>query len=333
MTTVLLRNTRAAKRSFPGGSPRSPIGQAGQRSPFIRVAAICLLLGLFSVPGIAKEGGDQYPNGAENWFAGAVPGYGTYFINYLGHYGGTLRTGSGDEANLGGSTPSVGAYFDAVRIVQVTDRKFLGAIWALHVIAPFVEQSMDLGGRRSQFGMGDLIVDPVILGWHGEHYHVATGVDIALPTGHYNADIPQESIGAGYYSFEPLVALTYQFKGGWETSAKMMYNLKTANSTTDYHSGQEFHMDYVVGKHLGPLSVGVSGYAVKQITNDTVAGETVAANGLWSHGRKGHALAIGPSVNYTTKNHITLIAQWQHETLVRNRFGGDKLWFKMILRL
>jgi hypothetical protein len=29
----------------------------------------------------AKEGGDQYPNGIETWFAGAVPPPGNYFLN------------------------------------------------------------------------------------------------------------------------------------------------------------------------------------------------------------------------------------------------------------
>jgi len=28
---------------------------------------------------------------------------------------------------------------------------------------------------------------------------------------------------------------------------------------------------------------------------------------------------------------MSFMAQWQHETLVRNRFGGDKIWFKMII--
>jgi hypothetical protein len=28
---------------------------------------------------------------------------------------------------------------------------------------------------------------------------------------------------------------------------------------------------------------------------------------------------------------VIFIVQWQHETLVRDRFGGDKFWFKMIV--
>ena len=53
--------------------------------------------------------------------------------------------------------------------------------------------------------------------------------------------------------------------------------------------------------------------------------------GDWDTGRRGEALAVGPSVGYTNKRHMTFIVQWQHETLVRDRFGGDKFWFKMIV--
>ncbi len=38
-----------------------------------RVLALLLGAALAASPVFAKEGGDQYPNGAENWFAGAMP--------------------------------------------------------------------------------------------------------------------------------------------------------------------------------------------------------------------------------------------------------------------
>ncbi len=43
----------------------------------------------------AEEGPDQYPSGAENWMAGALPPPGNYFLNYAGYYQGTLRDGNG----------------------------------------------------------------------------------------------------------------------------------------------------------------------------------------------------------------------------------------------
>jgi len=52
---------------------------------------------------------------------------------------------------------------------------------------------------------------------------------------------------------------------------------------------------------------------------------------MWDAGRRGQVFAAGPSLGYANKRHMTFMAQRQHETLVRNRFGGDKVWFKMII--
>lgn len=279
----------------------------------------------------AKEGGDQYPNGAENWFAGAVPPPGNYFINYFGHYHGKLKDGSGNDANVGGRTPTVDATFDALRFVQVTHRTLLGGSWAWHVIVPVVDQRLDiapLGGKDGATGLGDITIDPLILAWHGPEWHYAVGLDINLPTGAYDKNDPRKSIGANYYSAEPLFAVSYLGHNGWEVSAKFMYNIKTRNKDTDYQSGDEFHMDYLVGKNVGAWAFGVSGYYLKQVSDDKVGGVKVGPDG-----NRGQVFAIGPSVKYQTAGGTHLIGYWQHETEVENRFGGDKLWLKMIMPL
>ena len=63
------------------------------------------LLELAAGDAIAKEGSDQYPNGAENWLAGAAPPPGNYFLNYFGHYGGSLHNGNGDKRRMHQSVP------------------------------------------------------------------------------------------------------------------------------------------------------------------------------------------------------------------------------------
>jgi hypothetical protein len=88
-------------------------------------------------------------------------------------------------------------------------------------------------------------------------------------------------------------------------------------------------MDYFAGKHLAEWVVGVSGYYMKQTTNDTTNGIVAPANAVESLGNRGQVFAFGPSVGYATKNHIHLAAHWQHETSVKNRFGGDKIWFRL----
>jgi len=275
----------------------------------------------------AKEGGDQYPNGAENWYAGAVPPPGNYFINYFGNWSGTLRDGSGNKVRPLGKDIKLDATFNAFRFVQVTDTKLFGANYGWAAILPLVHLSIDAPpGKASKTGLGDATLTPLILSWHSPEMHYAFGLDINLPTGDYDANaLPGKNIGANYTSIEPVFGVTYLGKDGWEVSGKFMYNWKTENNDTNYQSGDELHVDYLVGKHIGPWSVGVSGYYLKQLTNDKQNGVKVGVDG-----NKGQVFAIGPSIKYETKAHEQLIFQWQHETKVENRFGGDKVWFKYI---
>jgi hypothetical protein len=312
----------------------------------LAASIICLS---FTSNAMAKEGGDQYPNGAEGWMAGALPPPGSYFINYAIGYSGRLKNGDGDKAVLGTSTPSVAAFADALRVVHVSERKLWGANWAWHAILPIVYQNVDIdasGGGKRISGIGDLTVDPFVLTWHGTNWHFATGVDINIPVGTYSKDGPGSNgfnssdarldIGANYWSFEPLIAVTYLSQDGWEASGKFMLNFKTKNNYTDYQSGDEFHVDYMLGKHLGPWSVGIGGYYLKQINKDTQGGHVITSmnyfgqNGMFSDGKEGQVLAFGPSATYQFDQGMQIQLTWDHETLVENRFAGDKIVFKFV---
>ena len=289
----------------------------------------------------AKEGGDQYPNGAETWLAGALPPPGNYFLNYFGYYSGDLVDGGGKKVPGAG----VDAWFNAFRFVQITEHKVFGGNWGWHVIVPVVHQDVALGaGSKSQFGLGDITVNPFVLSWHTKNWHWAAALDINLPVGAYKVGDGRQSIGANYWSVEPIFAVTYLGDTGWEVSAKFMYNIKASNKDfrpdvgapkMKYESGDEFHMDYLVGKRFGPWGVGLSGYYLKQTTNDKLNGQTIGAGpgGIWSEGRKGEVFAIGPTVSYTTKGGVHFTGQWNRETSAENRFEGDKFILKLIMPL
>lgn len=291
-----------------------------------------LLGGIFAVgTAQAKEGGDQYPNGAENWFAGAVPPPGNYFLNYFGHVAGKLRDGNGNKVVAPNSKEiKLSATFDALRFVKVTETQLLGGNYGWAAVLPIVDLSIDAAGNKAgKTGIGDATITPLILSWHSAEMHYAVGLDIDLPTGDFDKnDHPGKNIGANYYSVEPIFGVTYLGNDGWEVSGKFMYNWKTKNKDTDYQSGDEFHMDYLVGKHLGPWSLGLSGYYLRQLTDDEQAGVKVGADG-----NRGQVFAIGPSLKYETAGKSQLIFQWQHESNVENRFQSDKLWFKFITRM
>lgn len=169
---------------------------------------------------------------------------------------------------------------------------------------PIVHQSMKRGDYTSVVGLGDITLSPASLSWHWSNWHWVAALDIRIPTGKYKAGNPQKSIGTNYWSIEPLFAVTWLSEKGWEVSSKFMYNIKSTNKKfraaigelkRDYTSGDEFHIDFLVGKRFGLWGTGLSGYYLKQTTNDKLDGQTISSVlGPWSAGRKGEVLAIGP---------------------------------------
>lgn len=292
-----------------------------------------VLIGLAcGVPGAhaTENGGGAYPNGAEDFMAGAVPPPGTYFLNYLTHYtAGRIKDDHGD--NL---VPDfrLNATANVFRLLHVTKEQVLGGYWGMHVFVPVVYMDVKMmGAKDSRFGLGDIIIDPFILSWHSKNWHFATGVDIYLPTGAYDKN-DLANIGRNYWTFEPIIATTYTADCGFEASLKLMYDFNTKNNSSrlptgqnvKYLSGQEFHFDYTLGYKTGGWNLGVGGYYYKQITNDKVNGVTVAPDGF-----KGQAFAFGPQVKYDYKN-MSFALKYQHEVAVRNKPEGDKFWLKFV---
>lgn len=279
---------------------------------------------LASPSALAKDGPDQFLNGAENFMAGALPPPGNYFINYLGYYQGDYRDNDGNKVPVDAK-----ATFDALRFIYVSNYKIFGGDWAVHAIVPLVYQKVETPnpafGNDWVFGLGDIVIDPIIIGWHfPPDWHVTVGLDIYLPTGKYSSTDPTESIGANYYSFEPIFSFTYLNQSGFEVSAKLMYNIKTKNDDTDYQSGDEFHMDYLIGQHFGPWAVGLGGYYLKQTQNDELNGQKVGPDG-----NRGQVFAFGPAVKYDYQG-MSFVGSWDYETDVKNRFQGNKFFFKFI---
>lgn len=265
-----------------------------------------------------EGGGGAYPNGAEDFMTGSIPPPGTYLINYFSYYHADKR-----KDNSGSTVPGdfdAESTADTLRFIHISKKKVFGASWGMHTLIPFVNVHIRTpGGVDSKAGLGDITVNPLLLGWHFTNWHLAAGVDTKIPTGSYNKkDIA--NIGRNYWTFEPIFAVTYLSNDGYEASGKFMYDFNTKNTATNYWSGDEFHFDYTLGKKIENMNIGIGGYYYKQITDDSLNGNTL-------YGKKGQVFAFGPQFRYGLKNmYFTLKYQW--ETLVKNRPEGEKLWFK-----
>ncbi|WP_437883252.1 SphA family protein [Pseudomonas sp. LRF_L74] len=286
---------------------------------------IPLLLGVVS-PGMASEGGgSSYPMGAENYMSGALPPPGWYAQVYAQHYAADdLKGNDGHALDL---DFRLRATVVAPRLVWVSESKVLGGDLAFQAIAPLVDLSVSVNGdRERRRGLGDVIFGPA-LGYHyNERFHAVYALDIIAPTGSYERD-RQANIGRNHWAFEPVAAFSYVDPDGLNLDLKLMYDFNLRNPSTDYRSGQEAHADYAVGWGLGNgWVIGVGGYLYRQVSADRQSGERVADS-------KGRALAIGPSIKYSSAAGWFVTGKWQQESGVRNRPQGDAYWLKLTVPL
>ncbi|MGY3175619.1 hypothetical protein ACVWYU_005044 [Pseudomonas sp. TE12234] len=286
------------------------------------ISTLASVSAALSVPVHATEGGGtSYPLGAENYMSGAMPPPGFYGQLFVNHYeADNLRGNDGKKLPV---DFRVRANAITPRLIWVSDYTLFGASVALHAIVPLVDLKVDLNGQsQSKKGLGDVIFGPALGFHHSDKFHSILALDMIAPTGSYDrGDLA--NTGRNYWVIEPVYAMSYVDPSGLNLDAKVMYDFNRENPATNYRSGQEFHVDYAVGWGLGNGWVlGVGGYYYRQTTDDRQNGETIEDN-------KGRALAIGPSIKYTSKEGWFVTGKWEQETEVRNRAQGNAYWMKL----
>ncbi|WP_421867816.1 SphA family protein [Motiliproteus sp.] len=289
------------------------------------------LLAVAFAPSIAaKEGANQYPNGVSGYAAGQLPPPGTYLLNYTGYVTGRMQDANGNDLIVAGKPVEVDAVFETPRIVHVSETELLGGNLFVHGLIPIVHLDGQLGGAASnnETGIGDLNTG-IGISWPGKNVSIAASFDLYAPTGQYSDDPTKFSIGANYWSFEPVLAMTLLSDSGYELSFKAMYNIKLENEDTDIKSGEELKVDYHVGKRIqsenwGEVGFGIGGYYVNQLTEDENNGVKIA-------GTDGQVFAAGPQIKF----HIgpaPVIIHYEKEFNAKSRLEGERLLLQVNYR-
>ena len=273
----------------------------------------------------ATEGGlSVYPNGTENFMAGALPPPGLYGMVFGNHYKATrVNDNNGNNLNIPGF--KVQADVVAGRLAWVPGTKVLGGDLVAHIIVPVVNLSVNVPGlSQSKSGIGDITTGLGVGYHHSPNLHSVAAVDFFLPTGAYSkTDLT--NIGKNHVAFEPVYALTYVDPKGFNGDLKFGYIFNRKNKATDFTSGNEFHFDYAAGWGLGNgWTVGAGGYVYQQTTNDSGPGAT---------GNRSSAKAIGPSVKYDSGKGWFATLKFENEFNVKNRAQGNSAWLKVVFPL
>ncbi len=314
-------------------------------------AAFVFCFLMLSVHDAIAGGGQAYPNGAEAFMVGAMPPPGITMINYA-YYGhaGKLKDDNGDDTHLLDSADVGG---DIIRLIWISKYKLFGGNYGQHIFFGAINKDMDLNGPAGSklkthyhdFNALYVIYSPLLVGWHlqeGKLHVAASAADIYIPL--YNEDKGNmASVGRNFWTFEPVLAVTYLPIPPLELSAKFMYDFNTHQDDyepgppfrLDRDPGQEFHCDFNISWGVMPgLRVGINGYFYQQTTSDDYDGIDDAPPPMRPalkdlEDDKGRAVALGPGILYKHQNFMTTL-RYQHEFAVKNRPELQNVWFKLI---
>ena len=310
------------------------------RSRIRRLLSVLLLL--FAVPARAEEGGaGHYAPGSFASFVDVLPGQPSigvfnYFVNYNGSGGASrqfpIAGNVALDVRVNAGADSVGSFF-------VTPLDIFGGHYAPGVALPFVwtdvkAQVTTAGPTVSRSdtvgGLGDIEIWPVAMSWAlcNTNLHVDFFSGVYVPSGEYLTGRLANQ-GLGYWTFEPGMMVSYLGqKNGFEFTTYIGYDINTENTTTDYKSGQVFHIDGTVAQHLplgkGFAGIGAQGFYLQQTTGDSGSGARLGSFEEMTAG-------VGPVVSYAGqfgKSPYAAVLTWLPQVAQQNTTKGNYIWLK-----
>lgn len=282
--------------------------------------------------------------GAENWTTrlpgvteglavGALPPEGVYFVNDTLYTPTKLYGANGKSGAV-----HLDAFVDVPIVEWATGIKILGADYAVAIAQPFDHVTTTLGATSNGTNLGsgsglyDTLLLPAILSWSLPYnFHVSTELGVWVPDGSNDAKMAVRNSNR-YWAVEPGIGVSW-LQDGWAASVLFTYDFnfeKNADTIPGgtYRSGDQFIAEYSVIKTIGKWSVGVGGYALKQIEEDEA--KTASGGAFATRSGAAQKYAIGPMVGY---NFGPVIVQaYFHENLKTvNYVGGDEFWTRVLV--
>jgi hypothetical protein len=286
--------------------------------PFRGIAAL-LALSTAALAGASENGAAHYPTGTNTVEPAVMPPPGdSLWLNYLTYYTADRFNNSNGASSVPGYL--VNAEAEAARLLH-TWLSVDGVAWTSGLVLIANDASLSVPHRSgSGGGLGDLVIQPVLLTAAFGNLHVLGGFDVSLPTGNYDKD-KLVNPGLNYTTVAPQLALTWLPTRELEFSLFSIAGFNSKNQQTQYTSGDCFDIDYSIGYRpiasAHALQFSVVGYWFDQFTDDELNGRQ------FLDGHRSKVFAVGPQVRYKfAKGGIAF--KWLHETSAENRPEGDR---------
>ncbi len=238
-------------------------------------AVACVIALVFAAsPVLAQEDIGHKALGTVGLRAGAQAPPGIYIADRLLTYSADEaidRNGKRLDVGLNSQATAGALGVKAVFLLPVLGTH-LGVAAAIPVARVHVDTQRPLASI-DRFGLGDLFLQPVQLGWRVPHLDVVTSYSIYVPTGRYE---PRggSGIGRGYvtHQFSVGSAVYLDRARNVHVSALASYDANQRKRGIDITRGDSIQVQGGAGvRFLRLFEVGVVGYALSQVTDDTGA--------------------------------------------------------------
>lgn len=283
-------------------------GDRMNRKLILRTGIICwIMIMVFTIGFKPAESGElgHYMPGVASVRDFIVPAEsGIYYVQYnLWYSTDTYVDRNGNPVNsltVGPATINIEANIDAYAIqptiIWSTPYKIFGAQYSPFIGVPIVNTSIQAALRtqtgfgrdidESNWGLGDLFIKPLWLGWNSKRFGVSAGYGFYAPTGNYD-DGAVDNTGLGFWTHEFQAGVTWY---PWEHQGTAImingtYEIHTEKDDVDITPGDRFSIDYGISQYLPVnkeetllLELGLSGYSQWQVDNDSGSAVTQALN-------------------------------------------------------
>jgi len=323
-------------------------------------ALMILMIMAVSVAGAGEVG--HFSPGLASIRDFVVPAPGFYGILYnYGYMSDQINDSEGEEiSQVTIGQPPMSATLDLDVDVDVTvfspglmwasNWKIFGATYAACFMVPLANTSIGASlatqtgaGRsvdESQFGLGDMFVQPLWLGWNKPHADFALGYGLYIPTGRYETEtvaIPvvgeirteaTDNIGLGF--------LTHQLQGAFSWYPWTDRRMAVAGALSWEIHGEKEDFDLTPGQNLS-LNWGVSQYLPLNTKRTLIAEIGPAGYDSWQVTDDDGAAARNPSVHDDVHGvgmqlgaiyvpwRVTANLRYLYEFAASDRFDGQSI--------
>jgi hypothetical protein len=271
----------------------------------------------------------------------AKPGF--YFKEYTYYYTtDTFKDRNGNRVSeldlpLGGSAKvdlDIDIFVLAPAFMWVSDWEILGAHYGAYIIPTFGNTSvgaslttvrgLGVGSDESDFGIGDLFVQPLWLGWTRKHWDFALGYGFYAPVGKFEQGA-SDNIGLGFWTHQAQAAVAWypDESRGTALVAAVTYEYNQNIDGADLTPGQRINANLGIDQLLPlgesgfVLELGAGGYGQWQITDDR-------GSDAFNSDVHDRVFGVGPQLGLIYMPWgAAATTKWQHEFEAENRFEGD----------